>query len=291
MVKNYKFVKAYQEMEGIRKSFNRLAQSTFHLDFEDWYQNGYWKDKYIPYSFLDGDQVIANVSVSPMKFLHNGEVRNYIQLGTVMTSKSYRNQGLIRKLIHEIESDYRGKADGYFLFANDQVLDFYTKFGYVRAKEFVGSKEMKIHTEMTAEKVSMKNRGDRKHFEKLIESSSMQGSLWMLENMELIMFYATGFLSENVYAVKSQNAYVIAELHKGALQLYQIFSAQKVDIDKIAAAFGKDVKKVVLGFSPFDTDCFAFEELGEEDTTLFVKGDSTDAIERFHQRIPALSHT
>ncbi|WP_143319808.1 GNAT family N-acetyltransferase [Clostridium sp. HBUAS56010] len=291
MEKNYKFLKAYQDNDTIRKSFNGLAQTTFGIDFEDWYQNGYWKNKYIPYSFVDGDQVIANVSVSPMRFLHNGAVRNYIQLGTVMTSKPYRNQGLIRKLIHEVESDYLGKADGYFLFANDRVLDFYTKFGYQSEKEYSWSKEMNIDTGMTAKKVSMKGMDDWKRFEKFMESSNVQSSLWMQENMELIMFYTTGFLSENVYMVESQKAYVIAEFQKGTLFLHQIFSPQKININEIASAFGKDVKKVILGFSPLETEDFKLEEITEQDTTLFVKGILTGTIEKFHQRIPTLSHT
>jgi GNAT superfamily N-acetyltransferase len=291
MEKNYRFLKAYQDNETIRKSFNDLAGAIFDLDFEDWYQNGYWKNKYIPYSFLDGDQVIANVSVSPMKFMHNGTVRNYVQLGTVMTSESYRNQGLIRKLIKEIEADYMEKADGYFLFANDQVLEFYTKFGYRRAKEYSWSKEKNIHTEMTAVKVPMRGMEDWKRFEETIELSGIQSSLWMQENTELIMFYVTKFMGENVYAVKNQNAYVIAELRKGVLLLHQIFSPQKVDIDEIVSAFGKEVKKVILGFSPLETDGFEAEEITEADTTLFVKGTSIDTMETFHQRIPTLSHT
>ena len=291
MEKNYRFIKAYQDEETVRKSFNQLAQSVFDLDFEDWYEHGYWKNKYIPYSFLDGDQVIANVSVSPMKFMHNGVVRNYIQLGTVMTRESYRNQGLIRMLIKKIESDYMDKADGWFLFANDRVLNFYTKFGYQSSKEYNASKEVNIHTEMTAEKVPMKGMEDWKRFQEFIESSDIQSSLWMQENMELIMFYATKFLAGNVYLVKSQNAYVIAELKKGVLFLHQIFSPQKINIDDIASAFGKDVKKVVLGFSPLETEGFEFDEIMEKDTTLFVKGTLTSTIETFHQRIPTLSHT
>lgn len=291
MEKNYKFLKAYQDNDVIRKSFNGLARTIFGLDFEDWYQNGYWKNKYIPYSFLDGDRVIANVSVSPMKFIHNGTVRNYIQLGTVMTSESHRNQGLIRELIREIEWDFMDKVDGYFLFANDQVLNFYTKFGYQSEKEYSWSKEMNIYTEMTAQNVPMGGMEDWKCFEKFMESSNVQSSLWMQENVELIMFYTTSFLSKNVYMVESQNAFVIAEVQNGVLFLHQIFSPQKIYINEIASAFGKDVKKVILGFSPLETEDFKLEEITEQDTTLFVKGSLTGTIEKFHQRIPTLSHT
>ncbi len=51
------FIKDYAANDLLRKSLNELAVKTFGLDFEDWYQNGYWGDNYIPYSFLDSRQV------------------------------------------------------------------------------------------------------------------------------------------------------------------------------------------------------------------------------------------
>ena len=41
-------VKNIRDDAGLRNSFNRLAEKTFELNFENWYQNGYWKDNYIP---------------------------------------------------------------------------------------------------------------------------------------------------------------------------------------------------------------------------------------------------
>lgn len=57
-------VKNVRNSETLRKSFNELAKETFDLDFEDWYQNGFWRDKYIPYSMVINGKVVANVSVN-----------------------------------------------------------------------------------------------------------------------------------------------------------------------------------------------------------------------------------
>lgn len=57
-----------------------------------------------------------------------------------MTAEPYRKQGLIREIMQEIDKDYGEKADGFYLFANDSVLDFYPKFGYRKAKEYQYSK-------------------------------------------------------------------------------------------------------------------------------------------------------
>ncbi len=291
MENDYRFIKGYQADNTYRKSFNELAQSVFELNFEGWYQNGYWTGKYIPYSFLHNDKVVANVSVSPMKFMHNGKIRNYIQLGTVMTDGAYRNQGLIRRLMEEVDSDFGKSADGFFLFANETVLDFYPKFGYKKMVEHSFYQYPNNQCEMTAMEIPMKSKEDYKLLEAAVINSCAQSSLWMLENMELVMFYATQFMSENIYEVKNQNAYVIAELDEGDLFIDQIFAPNKVNLDEIIASFGTEVKKVTLGFTPLDTDGFLWEESMDEDTILHGKGSSLIELEGLKQRIPTLSHT
>lgn len=67
------FMKNYKNNEVLRKSFFELAVNTFEINFEDWYQQGYWGERYIPYSYVDGDQVIANVSVNILELIIHGE--------------------------------------------------------------------------------------------------------------------------------------------------------------------------------------------------------------------------
>lgn len=37
-------IKNYRDNKELRQSFNELARQTFDIDFEDWYQNGFWSD-------------------------------------------------------------------------------------------------------------------------------------------------------------------------------------------------------------------------------------------------------
>lgn len=291
MDENFKFIKGYQNNDVMRKSFNDLANSTFGLDFEGWYQNGYWGDNYIPYSICHKEKVVANVSVSPMKFHYKGEVIDLIQLGTVMTEESYRNQGLIRRLMEEVSSDYQDKVQGSFLFANDSVLDFYPKFGYRQAKEYEYYKTVKTSTEPTVEKVSMEEKNDWTHLEDAIKTSCINGSLWAQDNRELVMFYVLNFMKDNVYFVKSQDSYVIGEKEKDQLFIHDIFAGKEVDLDEIFAAFGGDIKKVVLGFTPLHQQGYERKQIQEGDTTLYVKGSFFDIMEGNFLRIPTLAHT
>jgi len=128
--------KSYRHNEHLRNSFNELARDTFGINFEDWYKNGYWTDKYNPYSIVIDNKVVASVSVNKMEFIRNGKSKKYLQLGTVMTDERYRNRGFIKTIMEEISKDYDKSVDGIYLFANDSVLEFYPKFGYKKSIEY-----------------------------------------------------------------------------------------------------------------------------------------------------------
>lgn len=44
----YNLKTRYQDNDQLRGSFNHLAMDVFNLSFEEWYQSGYWREKYIP---------------------------------------------------------------------------------------------------------------------------------------------------------------------------------------------------------------------------------------------------
>ena len=94
-----RIVKGYRADDALRRSFDALAQRTFGLTFEDWYQNGFWGDDYVPYSVVVDGEVAANVSVNRTDFVLDGEKKRFIQLGTVMTDERYRGRGMIRRLM------------------------------------------------------------------------------------------------------------------------------------------------------------------------------------------------
>ena len=300
-MKNYRIIKGYQEKEELRNSFNQLAGQTFGLDFEPWYQRGYWKDNYIPYSILDGKKVVANVSVNPMKFKYEEEEMNVIQLGTVMTAEAYRRKGLIRRLMEEIEKDYGDTVQGFFLYANQTVTEFYPQFGYQKSEEYEYFREISTSHEMrklsqaqgvAAQKVKLQEEENRSRLETAIQNSLPQSCLWQQNNLALTMFYVDGFLSDQVYEIKSQNAFVIAEIQDNFMLLQGVFAPTKVNMEEIIAAFGEGIQQVILGFTPWDIAGFQVERTGSGEDTLFLKGDWLKILEKgIHLRFPVLSHT
>lgn len=286
----YNIIKDYRNDTALRHSFNELAIRTFGLNFEDWYQNGFWGDNYNPYSVVRDNKVIANISVNKTDMLFEGAVRHFLQLGTVMTDEAYRNQGLSKAIMEQIDADYNGKVDGIYLFANDSVLDFYPRFGFEKSHEYQYAKKVSNTGTCQLEKLSMNTPAAWRLLEAAMKRSVFSGRLDMINNNELIMFYVTKFMQENVYYHKQSDTYVIADLEGEELFIHNVFSGALQELDMIIALFGRDIKKVTLGFVPANTANYEVSKFHEEDCTLFIKGEGLDIIEKKMLRIPSLSH-
>lgn len=284
----YEIVKHYRHDKALRDSFNALAEKTFGLNFENWYQNSYWTDHYDPYSIVIDGKVVANVSVNKTDMVIGGERKHLIQLGTVMTEESYRNQGLIRRIMAEIEKDC-GAADGIYLFGGDNVLQFYPKFGFAPGKEYRYSKTVTPSDREDVENVPMDVASNRERLEQAMAQSCLHSACQMTDNPELIFFYVSQFMCDCVYYSKHLDAWIIAEREGEELLIHNIFSPNPVTPEQAAAAFG-GICKVVLGFAPLNAEGFEKEDYHEDDCTFFVKGEVFADFVPMGLRIPSLSH-
>lgn len=283
-------IKNYRDNTALRHSFNALAGKTFGLDFEDWYQNGFWGDNYNPYSVVKDGRVVANVSVNRTDFRFDGDVKHFLQLGTVMTEEACRNRGYIRAIMERIDADYNGKADGIYLFSNDSVLDFYPKFGFQRGKEYQYSIRLHNTGACAYRRLAMDGPTAWQLLEQAMERNIFHGRLDMVGNRGLLFFYVTKFMRENVYYHAPSDTYVIADWEDQQVFLHSVFSGTLTNLSEILALFGKDARQVTLGFTPADNTDFQVTELHQEDCTFFVKGDALKILEPERLRIPSLSH-
>ena len=287
----FTFYKSYQNNVKLRNGFNKLIEKTFCINFENWYQNGYWKDQFNQYSLFDGEKAISSVSAYTMNLDWNGNEKHVVQFGGVATDEQFRKQGLNRKVLEAAIKDYEGKVDDIFLLANHTVVDFYPKFGFHRCRQWQCSKDVHITTESTVVPVSMSDKQNWKVIEEAVMKSVSNSALEMKRNPELIMFYLTQFMQENVYYIESLNAYVVAEIDEHELTLSQVFASETVDLDKVFQAFGKEINHVTLEFTPLNPESYVQTEITNPDDTLFVMGKDVELFEKQKVMIPVLAHT
>ncbi|MCI9071865.1 MAG: GNAT family N-acetyltransferase [Lachnospiraceae bacterium] len=283
-------IKDYRDDTGLRRSFNELADKTFGLDFENWYQNGFWGDAYSPYSVVENGRVVANVSVNRTDFLFDGAARHFLQLGTVMTDPAYRHRGYIRALMERIAADYEDRTEGIYLFANDSVLDFYPRFGFRKSREYLHSLSLQGSGAWAFQPLAMDCPAARERLGESAERSIFRGRLDLIGNRGLLFFYITGFLQNNVYYHAPSDTYIVAERQGDRLLLHNVFSSRLTELAEVLELLGGDVRQVTLGFTPAGSAPCQVTELWEEDCTLFVKGDPLGFLEQEKLRIPSLAH-
>lgn len=271
---DFLFIKDYKDIEKYRLSFNQLANRIFGLDFEMWYQRGCWNDRYICYSFLHNEQVIANLSVSLMDIIHNQQLYKAVQIGTVMTDPAYRNQGLSRELMNIVIEEYRLSCTFIYLYANKSVLGFYTKFGFTKVVEPSFSYDLPetLTGEGDYRKLNINNEEDWSLLLKLSESRIPVSSKYGVINAGAIFtWYCLNIFHEDIYYLKDLNVIVIYQQEDHILHLYDIVSSKEVGLNELIKLLPiNGVNKVMMHYHPGDHASNIDKSYVHAEDTLFI---------------------
>ena len=273
-MKDLLLIKGYKDHEYLRKSFNQLATDTFGIEFETWYKNGYWTDKYLPYSFVVHNRVVANVSVNLVNLVVNAEVKQAIQIGTVMTHPDYRNKGLSRRLMEIVLDEYK-HVDMIYLFANQTVLDFYPKFGFSSRDEvqFILDYNHMPPSSSKMRKLDVSNPDDLEYIYNLASNRKVLSEVFGTSNCEeLLMFYCIMVFSQDLYYLENENALVIFQREGDCIHLYDIVSSRKVNFQTVLSAIVPlDCSRVFFHFHPDQHELGYEKQLYKTNNVLFIK--------------------
>ncbi|MCM2588147.1 GNAT family N-acetyltransferase [Rossellomorea marisflavi] len=263
--------KGYKDDKQLRGSFNQLAEDTFGIHFGQWHERGYWTEKYVPFSFIEGDRVIANVSVNLIDFTIEGEEKKAIQIGTVMTHPNYRNRGLSTDLLKSVLAQYRSHVDFVYLFANQNVLEFYPKFGFQAQQETLFSMVPGTAGKMKARKLDMEEEADRDLAYGIARDRLPVSNRFGTKNTgELFMFYALYAFPDNLYYLEEDDAVVMFQRDGERIDLFDVVSRDNVDVRKIAEKLADDdTRQIVFHFTPEETEGMR-ADVFHGDEVLFV---------------------
>lgn len=246
----YRFIYNYKNNDIYRNSFNSLAKLVFGLDFQKWWDYNCWNDDYICYSYMDGEQIIANASIHKMTIVSFDKEYQAIQIGTVMTHPDYRKKGLAKKLIEHIIAIYEKQSDFIYLFANKTVLDFYPKFGFEQVEE--SSFTMNITDWKKTEKWDRLRKLDPGNFidfqimKKLASARIPVSTILGVKNSEhLLLFYFLLAFQNGIYYSDKEDAIILYEQTNGQLHVYDIISTKKVEMEPLLNTIITDETKTI----------------------------------------------
>ena len=246
------YICGYFDDDELFGGFNGLAGKVFGIDFSSWrkYGNG----NYIPHSFAENGKVKANVSVSLMNMRISGSDCRGVQIGTVMTEPACRGKGLAASLIKKVIDEYSRCADIFFLFANDAVLDFYPKFGFIPYEQkMIVSQPVFGKGEFRGARILEKhNDGDADFLKNMASSRDFQSGIFGINSPEELVLWH--FLNDEhltfVY-LDELKLIVVYSIDGKTLRLYDIIAASAADYATAASCIlNENVERIEFYFSP-----------------------------------------
>lgn len=289
----------YQENETLRTAFNRMCKEVWEFDFEAFYQSGYWGEDCIIYSLFKNEQIVSHTTLSIFDLTKERQTIKVGQLGTVMTDPNYQHKGLSRFLLEYIKEEYNTILKGYFLFANDTVLEYYPKFGYTAMNEYQASISVSNLQSSTAlfESLDLDDTSSRLLFKEYVEEGYTYNRL-QTKNVGLAFFYCYAnydfSFKGSVYYSKELDTVVLYEREGEELTIYAIYQKShsiKQLKEIVAACVNSETKKVYFAFTP-ELDEVTYELYKEdEDITLMVTSELIPLFEDKQTMVASLSHT
>lgn len=274
-MQEFTFVKNYKNNEALRKSFFELAKRTFDISFEDWYEQGFWGEGYIPFSFVEGEKVIANASVNVLELVINGEKKKAIQIGTVMTHPDYQKKGLSANLMNKVIEEFENKVDFMYLFANETVLEFYPKFGFKAVEEHIFSIDFPFDfptdssmslTNVTTptpspiaqgsiRKLDVNKPEDFRLITKFASERLPVSQRFGTNNTKgIVMYYCLNVFNDHIYYLENEDVIAIYQQENNQMDVFDIISINEMNDIKIhnilTTIADKDTGKITFHFTP-----------------------------------------
>ncbi len=262
-----------------------LALRVFDLDLTTWQEN----DRYVPHSLFDGDILVSNASASRQDYLIDGRLWRTLQLGTVMTDPAYRGQGCAARLIANVLDLWENRVDFVFLYANESVLDFYPRFGFVPAMQYQTVVSLPGGSRGEGRKINLSIPEDLALVRRLAGGSLPSSpSCRLTDGQALLRFYLEGAFADALWYLPDRDLLAVLEPDEGACLVYDLFTPHSYSLGEILPRIAPSgCRTIRLGFTPSETEGLAVTRKPSGDP-FFVRGDAPPFDGRM---LPLLTHT
>jgi len=266
---SYRFAADVMSCQDIRDGYFQLANSIYGLKFDQWYNAGYWDNKFIPYALYDAETAVSGVAVCINELTWQNQDKCYVQISTVMTLPEYRGKGLSRWLMDYVLHEWEGMCDAVYLLANDSVVDYYPKFGFAEFTEY----DFTVPIKKIKGDCKKLNITDAEDLDKIIKKYRISNPYTALKvkNLSQFMFHCLHFLSDSIYYIEQFDAVAVAEHDGNKLICYDIFAESDGQLHEILGVLSNEKTEIAyLGFTPKSSINCTIKESQEENNHLFV---------------------
>ncbi|MCB2312951.1 GNAT family N-acetyltransferase [Clostridium tagluense] len=249
---------------------NELIMHAFDFSFDKWHAKNVWNDDYEIYSIIEDGVMLANISVTKMKMVINGEKRDYLQFGSVATREEHRGKGLSKKLMEHIFSIYPDTPC--FLHGGDSVVGFYPKFGFKPITYKQPYIEYKLNNSGEMIKLNITNPKVDKYLKERTQYSKVFDCI---NQYSINWFHLIYGHQNNIYEIPQLDVMLVAHQRDNKVTIYDIVASRPVSFEQIVPYLcfeGVDI--IQFGFNPdwLGID-YNMREYKIDDENPFLKGD------------------
>ena len=269
-----------------RQAFKNFMIEIHDLDFTEWESAGFWDYAYTPFSYFEGDLVVASVCIYILDAVIEGKETHLAQISGVGTLPRWRRQGLNRLLTDRALEWAQGKHEGIFLFSDEDAVPFYKKCGFEPIEEL---QEVKSLTPVPRRTGIVKLDPDHPEHLKRIYTYAQQrepvSNRLSIHSPKLLMFHALYLLRDCMYEISDLGCLVLYRREGDTLHIFDIVSERMPTFDEVYRYISDDHDRSV-DFH-FHTD-----KLGLEITTVVPLGGNHPFVrDGFPIRNPVFPYT
>ena len=189
-----------------------------------------------------------------------------IQLNGVATTASHRGRGLSRRIIGRILEEHAGTPA--FLFANDSVLEFYPRFGFRRAEDFLPVAEERLLPCPAARRITPDEA--RPLLEKRCQFSRVFDAA---DGLPIHLFHLYGECRDHIWQLSGETA-AVAIQEGSTLRLLDVFGSRPTEWSEVRTRLPfSGIERIEFGFTPDFLKVDFHWERRPESRNLFLRGD------------------
>lgn len=216
----------YWESRELKVEFTSFLKRIHGVDLSLWDKLGFWDDLYRPFSYFDGNSLVANVCLYSMEMTIQGKRCFVAQISGVGTLPDYRRRGLSFDLTQKAMDWARNNHDLFYLFADNEAAGFYQKCGFRRIDEYkaclsVTGKDAQPGAVM----LDLKTKNDLELIYRLAVERTPVSDVLGVSNSKLFMFWCLLDFENCIHYISELNLLVIFKRSKGLLTIYDIVGA------------------------------------------------------------------
>jgi GNAT superfamily N-acetyltransferase len=276
----------------LHDAFIRFVPNVFRtLCFRRWYEYGGWDAGYRAFAIFEGNQIVASASLQRMNLVVEGKRLTGWQFGAVGVLPEWRGRGLQRQIMEHVLAQIDAR-DLVFLFANDDVLEFYPLFGFRRVTEWLFGVELSVEpAPCSLRRLTLQAAEDRALLARIAAKAQPVSERFGAERYGgILLWYWSNFHERNFYYHAGDDAIVVAEEDVEVLRIVDVIAERPIDLAAYLPELTTEPRQhVEFGFTPerYWPSATALCEYLE--SPLFVLG--TGALPAGPFKFPVLAQT